>query len=147
MESVFRVLIIYFFLLVIIRLSGKKTLAESSPFDMVVLLIIGDLVQEAIMDDDYSIMNCIVVVTTLMLLEVTISFIKQVSQKAEKLIDGVPLILINNGEVLKERMKKSRIREEDILESARTTHGLERIDQIKYAVLEKSGQISVIEKK
>src|SRR5688500_8803680 len=101
MDSVFRVAIIYFFLLVIFRISGKRTLSESTPFDLVVLLIIGDLVQEAMVDSDHSLTNCITVVATLMLLEVTLTLLKHKNNKVDAILDGVPLVIVNKGELLK----------------------------------------------
>jgi uncharacterized membrane protein YcaP (DUF421 family) len=144
MDSVVRITIIYFFLLIIFRISGKRTLAESTPFDMVVLLIIGDLVQEAVVDSDHSLTNCILVVTTLMLFEITLTMLKFRSEKVDAVIDGLPLILVNQGRVLKDRLDKAKVKEEDIIEAGRVNHGLERMDQIKYAVLEARGEISIV---
>lgn len=146
MESVIRMVVVYIFLLIVMRISGKRTMAESTAFDMVVLLIIGDLVQEAVMDNDYSITNCVIVISTLMGLEVTLSFLKLKSKKVDKVLDGVPLVIVENGKLLKERADKARVKEDEVMESARSLHGLERMDQIKYAVLEKGGEISIIKK-
>lgn len=144
MDSVVRVTFIYFFLLVIIRITGKRTIAESTPFDLVILLIIGDLVQEAIVDDDHSLTGCIIIITTLMTLEVALTLIKYHFKKAERVMDGLPMVIVDNGEVLKERMEKSRIEIDDILEAARINKGYTNMSQIRYAVLEKGGEISII---
>ncbi len=144
MDSVLRVTFIYFFLLVVVRATGKRTIAESTPFDLVILLIIGDLVQEAIVDDDHSLTACVVIISTLMFLEVTLTLIKHRFKKADSVIDGLPLIIVDNGKLLKDRLHKARIEEEDILESARLNKGYSNMSQVRFAVLEKGGEISII---
>jgi uncharacterized membrane protein YcaP (DUF421 family) len=147
MDSVLRALVIYFFLLLVFRINGKRSISQITMFDFVMLLIIGEAIQNAILGDDFSITNGMIVVVTLVLTDIIISFIKMKSPKLEKIIDGVPLILLDEGKVLKDRLRKSRVDEEDILEAAREAHGLERLDQIRYAILEKDGKISIIPRK
>jgi uncharacterized membrane protein YcaP (DUF421 family) len=79
-------------------------------------------------------------------MDILISFLTERSQVFSKIVDSVPLILINNGKLLKDRMDKVRVSEEDLLQYARESQGVERLDQIKYAVLEKSGGVSIIPK-
>jgi uncharacterized membrane protein YcaP (DUF421 family) len=82
--------------------------------------------------------------TTSTALSVALSFVKEYLPWAEKAIDSTPLIVIDDGKLLRERMKKLRVDESDILESARELHGLERLDQIKYAIVERTGTISIV---
>jgi uncharacterized membrane protein YcaP (DUF421 family) len=142
-ESVIRATIIFFSLLVLFRVTGKRSLAQITPFDFIILLVIGDTVQDAILGDDLSITNSIVVIVTLFSLELVLSLIKQKSKWAALLIEDAPLIVVENGKPLKKQMDKERIDEEDILEAARES-GLERMSQIKYAVLERDGKLSII---
>mgnify|MGYP001124158055 CR=1 FL=1 len=144
MDAVFRASIMYLFLLIIFRITGKRTLGQSTTFDFVLLLIIGEATQQALLGNDFSLTNAVIVITTLVLIDVGIAFWKQRSQTMDKLLDGMPLVIVDNGEPLKERMDRVRIDEEDILSAARRTQGLERMEQIKYAVLERSGDISII---
>jgi len=146
MDSVLRALLIYFFLLIVFRINGKRSISQITMFDFVMLLIIGEAIQNAILGDDFSITNGIIVVGTLIFTDIVISFIKMKSPRLEKIIDGVPLILLDEGKLLKDKLTKSRVDEEDILEAAREVHGLERLDQIRYAILEKDGKISIIPK-
>lgn len=147
MESIIRAAVVYLVIFILFRLSGKRTLANTTPFEMVMLLIISETTQEALVDGDYSLINCFMLIITLLLIDQLLAFIKWKSKKVEKILDGVPMILVDNGNPLKDRMSKSRIGEDDILETARESHGLENIQQIKYAVLEKNGSISIIPKK
>jgi uncharacterized membrane protein YcaP (DUF421 family) len=91
-------------------------------------------------------MNAALLVLTLLGIDVALSLLKGRSPTLEKLVDDVPLVLVEDGRPLQERMRNARVDEEDILASARMSQGLERMDQIKYAVLERSGGISVIPK-
>lgn len=146
MDSVIRPLIVYLLLLVIFRISGKRTMSDTTPFDMVLLLIISETVQEALIDGDHSMTNAAVLIITLVLADVGISLLKQRSKRIEKILEGTPTIIVEDGKPLKQRMDRARIGEDDILEAARELQGLERMEQIKYAVLEKSGTITVIPK-
>jgi uncharacterized membrane protein YcaP (DUF421 family) len=146
MDSVIRAVAIYGILLIIFRVSGKRSLAQITTFDFVLLLIISEATQQALLGDDFSLINAFVVIITLVGLDIALSLLKQRSPTFELLIDDTPLIIVEDGRPLKERMDKARIDESDILASARELQGLERMDQIKYAVLERSGGVSIIPK-
>ncbi len=146
MDSVIRAIVIYLFLLVVFRVSGKRTLSQITPFDFILLLIIGDASSQALMWDDFSLANAFLVIVTLVGVDIGISFIKQRSERFERIVDSVPLVIVENGELLKDRMDKARIDEVDIMAKARELQGLERLDQIKYAVVERSGGITIIPK-
>lgn len=144
MDSILRALTIYFFVLIIFRISGKRTLADVTTFDFVLLLIVGEATQQALLGDDFSIINAVIVITTLISGEIILSLVTRKSKMIDKWINGVPLVLLENGKPLKDRMTNERVEESDILEAARRLHGLERIDQIKYAILERNGGITII---
>lgn len=146
MESVLRSVVMYLILLVIFRISGKRSLAQITSFDFVLLLIIGEATQQALLGNDFSLTNAALVVITLIGVDIAISLLKRRSPQIEKFVDSVPLILIENGEMHQDRLKKARVDEEDILVAARELQGLERLDQIKYAILERSGGISIVPK-
>ncbi len=144
METVFRAAIVYLLLLVVFRLSGKRSLAQITSFDFVLLLIIGEAVQQGLLGEDFSLTSAMLIVVTLVGMDIGISLIKQRSPWIDKIVDSVPLILVEEGRLHEDRMQKARVDLEDILAAARETQGLERLDQIKYAILERSGGISVI---
>ena len=146
MDAVLRAAAIYLFLLVVLRLSGRRTLSEISNFDFVLLLIIGEATQQALLGEDFSMTTAVLVILTLITLDIGMSLLKRQSGTAEKLIEGVPMIIVENGRPLHDRMSKARVDEKDVIEAARRLQGLERIDQIRFAVLEVNGGISVIPK-
>jgi uncharacterized membrane protein YcaP (DUF421 family) len=145
-DSIIRAAIVYLVLLVVFRISGKRSLAQITTFDFILLLIIAEAVQQAMLAEDSSMTNSLLIVLTLFGIDIGLSLLKQKSPMLEKLIDDVPLVLVEDGQPIKEHLEKARVDEGDILSSARELQGLERMDQIKYAVLERSGGISVIPK-
>ena len=98
------------------------------------------------MGEDYSLTACFIMVTTLVGIDLIFSLIKKYSTWFDRIGDGAPLIVVDHGKYLKNRMDKGRVQEDDILEAARSKHGLEKLEQIKYAVLERDGSISIIPK-
>lgn len=144
MNPVVRGVIIYLFLLIVFRFMGKRSLAATTTFDFVVLLIISEVTQNALVGEDYSLTNALVLIATLMGMDMILSFLKQKFKGFDRVAEGLPLIIVQEGKPLKERMDKSGVDEEDVMQSARLNQGLERMEQIKYAVLEKDGTISII---
>ena len=144
MESVLRAAAIYGFLLLLFRITGKRSLAQITAFDFVLLLIIGEATQQALLGNDFSVINAFIVVATLMFLELGLSLAKGWWPKLDPIMDSVPLIVVKDGKVLEDRIAHERVDVHDILAAAREHHGLERLDQIKYAVLERSGGISIV---
>ncbi|MGH8073783.1 MAG: DUF421 domain-containing protein, partial [Lysobacter sp.] len=130
METVLRAIAIYLFLLLVFRISGKRTLSQMHPFDMVLLLIIGDSVSQGLMGDDFSITTALLLVTTLVLMELLLSFIKQKSKLADRWLDDVPMIVVEDGKPLPDRMKRARVDASEVLEAARILHGLENMQQV-----------------
>jgi uncharacterized membrane protein YcaP (DUF421 family) len=144
MDSIVRGLVVYGFLIVLFRIAGKRTLQQLTTFDLVLLLIISEATQQALLDDDNSMTNGFLVVITLVGLDILLSLVKQRWGAVEKALDGTPMIILEDGRPLEERMDKARVDISDILTAARERLGLERLEQIKYAVLERGGGISII---
>ncbi len=144
MEAVLRAAAIYLFLMLLFRISGRRPLSQMTSFDLVLLLVIGEAVGEALSGADPSLTHAFVLVSTLVLIELAFAWLKQRSPVADRLLDDVPLVLVEHGRMLEDRMKRNDVDEGDLLEAARSAHGLENLGQVKYAVLERNGTISVI---
>jgi uncharacterized membrane protein YcaP (DUF421 family) len=144
MESVIRGVAIYLFLWLIFRISGKRTLAETSPFELVLLLIISEVTNQAMVDSDHSITNAFLLIMTLTGMSVLLSFVKHYWPAANRLLEGLPLPIMKDGKLLKENMDKARVDEQEILTSARYTQGVDSLDQIKDATVENDGKISIV---
>jgi uncharacterized membrane protein YcaP (DUF421 family) len=126
------------------RVSGKRSFSEMTSFDFVLLLIIAEATQQALIGNDFSITQGLIVIVCLVSIDILISLAKQYFPRVEKLVDGVPLVIVENGRPCRRLMNKARVDEKDILAAARERQGLESMEQIKYAVLERSGGISII---
>jgi uncharacterized membrane protein YcaP (DUF421 family) len=144
MDSVLKALVVYLVLWLLIRFSGRRTLAQLSTFDFILFLVIGGATQRALIGQDYSLTNAFVVITTLIVTDVLVGLVERDSSIFSKILKGVPTILVDDGHLLTGRMRRARVSADDILERARVLHGLETLEQIKYAILEASGEISII---
>jgi uncharacterized membrane protein YcaP (DUF421 family) len=146
MDSVLRAAAIYLFLLVLFRIAGKRSLSEATTFDFLLLLIIGEATQQALLGEDFSLTNAFLVILTLIGIDIAMSLWEQRWPRLGKWFEGVPLVIVDHGQPLRERMQRVRVNEAEILTAARERQGLSRMDQIQYAVLERSGGISIIPK-
>ena len=144
MDAVLRGAAVYFVLLAIIRLSGRRSLSEMSPFDFVLLLIVAETTQQALLGDDFSITNAVVLIVTLFVIDIGLAFVKERSPLAARWLDGAPTVLISHGEPDRRALRRARVEIADVMTAARQQHGLERLEQVKFAVLEVSGKISIV---
>jgi uncharacterized membrane protein YcaP (DUF421 family) len=143
-ESVLRGITIYVFLLLVLRFSGRRTMGEMTAFEFVLLLIVAETTQQALLGDDFSITNSAVLILTLFAADILLSYLKQRLPRLAKWLDGQPSVLISDGTIDARALERARVSIEEVLEAARESQGIERLDQIKSAVLEASGSISII---
>ncbi len=143
MDAVVRAFVIYVILLVLFRIIGRRSLAQITTFDLVVLLVVSEATQQALLGQDYSVVNAFLVILTLLGLNGLMLMLTYRWNFLDRWINSAPLVLIQEGEPIDDRLKNANIDESDILEEARR-QGLARLDQIKYAVLERNGSISII---
>jgi len=146
MQIVLRCLAVYTIVWLVFRISGKRSLRDLTTFDFVLLLIISECTQQGLVGQNYSVTGAAIAVSTLVTIDILLSLLKRRFEKVEKVLDNVPVLLIEKGRLHRERLRKERVDEADILVSARQVHGISRLDAIDYAILETSGQISIIPK-
>jgi uncharacterized membrane protein YcaP (DUF421 family) len=147
MDAVIRGLAIYFTLLIIIRLSGRRTLAQMTPFDLVIVLVISETTQQAMLGDDFSITNAVLLILTLFTMDIALSYVKRWSPRIAKVVDGMPTILVIDGVYDEQALRGSRLQKDDVMEAARAQEGIETVKDIRFAILEISGNISIIKKR
>lgn len=143
METVFRVTIIYFFLMIALRIMGKREFGQMSPLELVALLLIPEIVSQALLREDFSMTNAIIAVTTLLTMVFLTSLVIQVSKRAEKAIAGAPTVLVYHGQLVADHMHKERVTEGEIFGEMHKS-GLDRLEQVRWAVLEGDGKIAII---
>ena len=146
MEPVLRAIGCYLLLLFIVRLSGKRGLAQVTIFDLILLLLISQTVGQALIGNDSSLTTAAVITITLVVMNRANDAAAHRWADMSHVLEDAPLVLIEDGFVHEDRMSRMKIRLDDILESGRLDEGVERLDQIKHAILERSGAISIIPK-
>ena len=144
MDSVIKSLVVYFVLWLVVRSTGRRTLGQLMVFDFILFLIIGGAAQRALMAQDYSLTHAFLVITTFAVVDVIVSFIERDVPSIAKVLKGVPTVVVENGRVLRGRLRRARLTEDEVLQAARRGYGLERMDEIKFAIFEASGEISII---
>jgi uncharacterized membrane protein YcaP (DUF421 family) len=145
MEIVFRAIVIYFFLWVVTRAVGRAALGELSTFQLLLYVTMGDLVQQAITQQDYSVTSGVLAVGTFAVLTVVLGWIKFRWPKSQPILDGRPLLVIRDGELVMEAMKAERLTLDDLMEAARE-QGIRRFADVDLAVLEDDGKISFFQR-
>jgi uncharacterized membrane protein YcaP (DUF421 family) len=143
-NTVLRAVCVYAILLIIFRIAGKRTLAQITTFDLVLTLIISEAIQQALVDNDNSLTSAFILVITLVSLDVGLSLLTNRSQRLDRLLEGLPVVVLEHGKAIEERMQPEGINTGEILAAARELQGLERLDQIKYAVVEPNGRITIV---
>lgn len=146
MDSVIRAAAVYLLLLIVFRIAGNRSLAQLTAFDLVLLLIISEGIQQAMITSDYSFTNAALLVITLVGIDIMLSLWKRRFPSVARILDGCPTLVIADGEMQHDAMNKERVDKDDILSAAREKQGLESLDQIKHAVVEPSGGISIVPK-
>lgn len=144
METVFKACGLYIALLILFRITGRRSLQQTTTFDLVLLLVIGEAAQPALIGDDNSLTTAVVAVTTLLSFDVGLALLKRRAGRLERILEGQPTILVVRGRPLSDQMHRARVGEADVLQSARERHGILRLEDIGIAVLEANGTISVV---
>jgi len=140
MDSVIKSLVVYFVLWLVVRSTGRRTLGQLTVFDFILFLIIGGAAQRALMAQDYSLTHAFLVIATFVLADVSVSLLQRDIPSLARLVKGLPTVVVEDGHVLRGRLRRARISEEDVLEAARLNCGLERMEEIKFAIFEASGR-------
>jgi len=146
MDAVVRAAVTDVFLVVLFRVTGRRTLAQITTFDFVLLLIVSEATQQGLLGNDFSITNAFLVILTLIGLDLLAGGLSRRWRPLDRWLNGLPLVLVEDGKLLEDRTRKTGFQEDEILEQARANQGIERMEQIKYAILERNGSISVIPK-
>lgn len=145
MDIVARAAVMFVVLYVLLRIMGKRELGQLTPFELVVMIVLGDLIQQGVTHNDFSLTGAILAVTTFAFLAIAMSWVTYLFPKAEKLLDGQPRIVIRDGILLKDNLRRDRITQSEV-ESEMRLAGIGNMDQVAWAILEPQGKISFIKK-
>ena len=145
MDLVLRATVVFVFILVLTRVIGRRELGSLAPIDLILLIILGDALQQGLTQDDYSLTGAILVVGTLAVLQVFTSWVSFRFPHTRRVLEGEPLIVVEDGKPIQRNLRRERLTVEEVAESARM-HEIGSLDEIKWAVLERNGEISFIKK-
>lgn len=143
MDTVIRVVIFYIAILIGMRVLGKREFAQLSPLELVTLLLIPEIVSQSLVTEDFSIVNGLIGLATLFSLVFINSTLMHRFKKFESAVSGQPSLLVHHGQFLEETMNKVRVTPDEVFTTMRMS-GLESLAQVKWAILETDGRISII---
>jgi uncharacterized membrane protein YcaP (DUF421 family) len=145
MDIVLRSIVVFLFIWVLMRIVGRRELSSMEPFDLIIIIVIGDLVQQAATQQDMSVTGAILSAGTIGLLTVLFSWFSWRFPRVRPVLDGKPIVIVEDGKPLKDNMRRERVTIEELAAQARL-NGIESLDAVKWAVLETGGQVSFIKK-
>jgi len=145
MDLVVRTVAVFFFVMVLMRVIGRRELSSLEPFDLVLLIILGDALQQGLTQDDYSVTGAILVVGTFAVLQVSVSWLGYRFPKVRPVIEGEPLIVVQDGKPIEKNLKRERLTIGELAQAARIQQ-IAHLDDVQWAVLETNGQITFIKK-
>jgi uncharacterized membrane protein YcaP (DUF421 family) len=146
MDIVFRGIFLFAFVFFVVRVMGRRELAKLEPFDLILLIVLGDAVQQGLTQDDYSVTGAVLAVSTIAALQVALAFLSWRFRPVRRLTKGEPIVLVEDGRPIETNLRRERIRLEELAEKMRGQQ-IASIDDVAWAVLESGGDISFIEKK
>jgi uncharacterized membrane protein YcaP (DUF421 family) len=145
MDIVLRAIVAFFFVFLLTRIVGRRELGSLEPFDLILLVMIGDLVQQGVTQNDFSVTGMLLAGGTIAILVVLVSYGNFKLPWLRPVLEGDPIIVVQDGEAIKRNLDRNRITHEELLAAARL-QGLASLDRVQWAVLETSGSISFIER-
>ena len=145
MDIVLRATVAFFFIFVLTRITGRRNLSALEPFDLILIVMLGDLVQQGVTQSDYSVTGLVLAAGTVATLSFLIAWTSYHFRKLRPLLDGEPIVVIQEGKVVEKNLKRQRITEDELLSQARLQQ-LASFDDVQWAIIEKGGQISFIPK-
>jgi uncharacterized membrane protein YcaP (DUF421 family) len=145
MDLVFRTVAIFVFILFVTRVTGRRELNSLEPYDIIVLVVLGDLVQQGVTQSDNSVTGAVIVISTIMVLSVIAGWVGFRFRPARRVLQGEPLIVVDDGRPVTRNLRRERITIQEVETEARIQQ-IGSLDEIRWAVLETDGQLSFIKK-
>ena len=145
MDIALRATVIFLALYIVMRLLGKRELGQMTPFELIVLVVIGDLIQQGVTQNDFSLTGAIVAVSTIAFWALVMSWASYLWPRAERLLEGEPRVIVRDGEVLEGNLRRNRLTLSEIESEMRLT-GISHLEDVAWAILEPRGKISFIQR-
>jgi uncharacterized membrane protein YcaP (DUF421 family) len=146
MDLVIRATVVFFFIFIVCRIAGKRELGSLEPFDLILLIVMGDLVQQGITQNDYSVTGALLVISTITLLTVLVSYVNFRFRPLRSTLEGEPIVIVQDGQPIERNLRRERMTIEEVLAEARQQEH-DSLEDVRWAVLETDGRISFIPKR
>jgi uncharacterized membrane protein YcaP (DUF421 family) len=145
MDLAIRAIVLYVFVVFVMRIVGRRELSSLTAIDLVLLIVMGDAIQQGLTQDDYSVTGAVIVVSTFAVLQVGSAYLGYRSRRIREVIEGRPVVLIDDGDVVDANLRRQRLTPDDLAEEMRLQQ-IMAFDDVRWAILEANGRISFIEK-
>jgi uncharacterized membrane protein YcaP (DUF421 family) len=145
MDIVIRAAVIFVFVYLLTRLLGRRELSSLEPFDLILLVVLGDLVQQGVTQNDSSLTGAILAISTIGLLTVALSYLSFKFKRLRPVLNGEPIVLVEDGKLIEDNLKRQRLTREEIGAEARL-EGIAAIEDVRWAILETNGRISFVKR-
>ena len=145
MDIVIRAAIAFSFVFLLTRIVGRRELSSLEPFDLIMLIMMGDLVQQGVTQSDYSVTGIFLAAGTLALMTVLVSYLSWRFKRLRPILDGEPLVIVQDGKAIESNLKRERLTIDEVAQEARLQQ-IASLDEVEWAVLERTGEISFIKK-
>src|SRR3954470_2541655 len=145
MDIAIRAIVLYLFILLVTRVVGRRELSSLSPFDLILLIVLGDAIQQGLTQDDYSVTGAVIAVSTLASLQVLTSYVGFRSDRARVFLEGLPVVLVERGRIVEKNLKRERMNADEVAEEMRVQQ-IASFDEVEWAILETNGSISFVKK-
>jgi uncharacterized membrane protein YcaP (DUF421 family) len=145
MDIALRAVALFCFIIFITRVIGRRELSSLSPFDLILLIILGDAIQQGLTQDDYSVTGAIIAISTIATLQVATSYVSYRSRRARKILEGLPIVVVQDGKLVEANLKRERMTSDEVEEEMRVQQ-IASLDRVEWAILETNGTMSFIQK-
>ena len=145
MDIAIRAIALFCFMLFITRVIGRRELSSLSPFDLILLIVLGDAIQQGLTQDDYSVTGAIIAISTIATLQVATSYVSYRSRRARKILEGLPVVVVQDGKFVEANLRRERMTSDEIEEEMRVQQ-IASLDRVEWAILETNGTMSFIPK-
>jgi uncharacterized membrane protein YcaP (DUF421 family) len=145
MDIAVRAIVLYAFVILVMRVTGRRELSSLTPIDLVLLIVVGDAIQQGLTQDDYSVTGAVIAVSTLATMQVLTSYVAFKSTGARRILEGNPIVIIQDGVFITRNLERERVTPDEVCESMRLNQ-ISKIDDVAWGILESNGDISFIAK-
>jgi uncharacterized membrane protein YcaP (DUF421 family) len=145
MDIALRAIVLFAFLVLVTRVIGRRELSALSPFDLILLIVLGDAVQQGLTQDDYSVTGAVIAVSTIAVLQVGVSYLSFRSARLRRVLEGLPVVLVDRGRLVERNLRRERVTTDELAEEMRQQQ-IASLDEVEWAILEPNGTMSFIKR-